>query len=114
MGSVTRPDSEKRDMQRLRVGFPVQYHYEGDTGRGLVLDVSNGGALVDDPSLDVPSGRDITMHLQLGTSTIEMSARVVRPTAKGFAVRFKSSDVRLQGLLEIMISRQGPTSDEID
>jgi hypothetical protein len=114
MGSATRPESEKRDMERVQVGFPAEYHHAGGSGRGLVRDVSNGGALVDDPSLEVPLGDEITMHLQLGTSTIEMQARVVRPTATGFAVRFESSDVRLQGLLEIMISRRGPTSDEID
>jgi hypothetical protein len=113
LGSVPGPESEKRDKQRVHVGFPVRYGHAGRTGRGQIVDVSDGGALVDDPSFKPPVDAKIRMRLQLGTSTIEMSARVVRPTSSGFAVRFDSADVRLQGLLEIMLSRRGPPSDEV-
>jgi hypothetical protein len=114
MGSEAGPESDQRDTERVPVGLPVQYEYRQRDGRGLIVDVSDGGALVENPSLDVPADVDVTLRLRLGASTIEMSARVVRPTDRGFAVRFESSDARLQGLLEILLSRQGPRSDEID
>ncbi len=114
MGSARSAAREKRKKARVQVGFPVEYKAGGTTGRGSVIDVSNLGAQVDRPTSPVSVGQEIQLRLQLGTSTIRMSGEVVRTTRKSFAVRFDAPDVRLQGLLEVMLSRRGPESDEID
>jgi hypothetical protein len=114
MASAPDESDDKRVKRRVDVGIPVDFDHAGEIGRGLITNVSNGGALIEHPSIQVPPGGAVAMQLRLGGSRIAAHGRVVRTVGTGFGVHFDSADSRLEELLEIAISRFGPESDEIE
>jgi len=73
--SAVRPAEERRRAVRVRPGpLRVRFHRACE---GVLVDISETGALVQLPSAPSPS-REVTMQLEWQEVTVSLSARVVR------------------------------------
>lgn len=73
--SDLRPAGEHRRFRRVRAGpLRVRLHR---TCEGILVDISESGALVQVPS-SMPPDRQVTVNLDIGDTPLQLSGRVVR------------------------------------
>ncbi|MCP4007802.1 MAG: PilZ domain-containing protein [bacterium] len=100
-------DEDKRKKPRIGVRFRTQYDVKRSVGSGLVMDISETGALIEgaDPML-IPGGRvRLKFSFYDDSLPVEVGAIVVRTTENGFGVKFSGLDQRHRALLAMAISK---------
>ena len=107
-------DNSGRKKQRINVRFGADYHGRRISGSGVVTNISESGALIDEAEPLLVSGGRIRLRFSFydGSLPIEIGAVVVRPTETGFAVRFTGLDARLRSLLAMAVAKLRNTSHE--
>ena len=80
----------RRAALRFQLRAPVEYREGAAQGDGVTWNVSTSGALIECASMQVEPGTELGLHASFfpGSFEVEIQARVVRVTDRGFAVRF--------------------------
>jgi c-di-GMP-binding flagellar brake protein YcgR len=75
-------------------------------GRGVLYDLSIGGARIDEAAPQMPAGTEIglTFALREDDSPIQIRGEVVRETPDGFGVKFTEVNEQLREWIELIIS----------
>ncbi len=101
--------SDETGRKKRRVGVRFRTRFEGRriVGTGVVTNISESGALIEEADPLLVSGGRIRLRFSFYDDSlpIEVGAVVVRPTDSGFAVRFSGMDARLRALLAMSISK---------
>ncbi len=109
MGSVPSAERrpERRDPQRFTLRIPVDYEISSSQGKGLLWDISTSGARVEQASLAVELGTEITLMLAFfpGATPVSLRGEIVRQTESGFALKFHPLEGRVQLLLNVALPR---------
>lgn len=110
------PDADRRDDTRFRRPAHVLYRSGDVEGKGILHDLSRGGARVEKATspLEIGARVDLTLSVRGDLFPVEITAAVSRRTETGFAVEFDESDSVLRGLLEPMIADLAVRDDEED
>ena len=107
-------DGNSRKKPRINVRFGTQFRGRRISGTGVVKNISESGALIENAEPLLVSGGRIRLRFSFydGSLPIEIGAVVVRPTDAGFGVRFTGLDARLRSLLAMSIAKmRGGTQD---
>ncbi len=109
MGSIPSAERrpERRDSQRYELRIPVDYQSSGRQGKGLLWDISASGARVEQASLSVELGTEVTLMLAFlpGATPVALRGEIVRQTESGFALKFLPLEGRVQLLLKVALPR---------
>ncbi len=98
---------ERREPQRYQLRIPVDYESSGRQGKGLLWDISTSGARVEQASLSVEPGTEITLMLAFfpGATPVSLPGEIVRQTESGFALKFLPLEGRVRLLLKVALPR---------
>lgn len=88
------PREEPRPARRFQLRIPVKYESEGQSGDGMLVDLSSSGALIEATNVPLSFGAmvDIGYTLESDEKPTELYGKVVRETDSGFAVEFVERD----------------------
>ncbi len=92
--SADPPRREPQPARRFQLRIPVTYEYKGQSGRGMLIDLSSSGALIEATNVPLSLGGmvDIGYTPEGDEKPTELYGKVVRETDSGFAVEFVERD----------------------
>ena len=109
MGSIATADGrlEGREPQRYQLRIPVEYQSSGGQGKGLLWDISTSGARIEQASVSLQVGTEITLMLAFfpGATPVSLRGEVVRQMESGFALKFLPLEGRVRLLLKVALPR---------
>ncbi len=109
MGSIPSADGrpQRREPQRYELRIPVDYQSSGSQGKGLLWDISTSGARIEQASVSMQLGTEITLMLAFlpGATPVSLRGEVIRQTESGFAVKFLPLEGRVRLLLKVALPR---------
>lgn len=99
--------AEARSKQRVDVRFAAVYRGRRIDGHGMVRNISESGALIQEAEPPLMAGGRITLDFSFFEDSlpVRVSATVVRETEAGFGVRFVGLDARMRSLLSMAIRK---------
>ena len=108
--------SNRRYKVRVRVYFQTEYSGRRTRGSGIILNISEGGALIGDAEPLLVAGGRIRLRFSFFEDSlpVEIPATVVRETPDGFAVQFAGLDARLKSLLTVAIAKAKRRLQELE
>jgi hypothetical protein len=88
------PQEDPRPARRFQLRIPVDYESDGQSGEGMLIDLSSSGALIEATNVPLRFGAlvDIGYTLEGDEKPTEIYGKVVRETDSGFAVEFVERD----------------------
>jgi hypothetical protein len=97
--------ANRRARPRLDLRFQVQFAGHRLSGAGVVINISEGGALIGSAEPRVPLGKRIRLRFAFFEDSlpVDIPGKVVRETPEGFAVQFSGLDERLKRLLSVAL-----------
>jgi hypothetical protein len=108
--------NESRQKERVEVQFSAEFRGRRVRGQGLVKNISESGALIDNADPLIMEGGRIRVRFSFFEDSvpIEIPAVVTRETPTGFGVRFSDMEPRLRRLLSVAISRAKSRIEELE
>jgi hypothetical protein len=100
-------EPSKRVKERVVMPVPVEFRGRRTRGRGVIRNISESGALIEDAEPLIVAGGRIRLRFAFFEDSlpVEIPATVVRETATGFGVQFAGLDARLRSVLALIIAR---------
>ena len=100
-------DIERARANRFEVPVQIKYSAGAVRGEGVLCNISSTGALIDEATLNLTLGTELTLELCFfgDSAPVEISAKVVRKVASGFALHFVKLDERLKKLLKVVLRK---------
>jgi hypothetical protein len=113
-GEESPEEPRRRAKERVAMPVPVEFRGRRTRGRGVIRNISESGALVEEADPLVVSGGRIRLRFAFFEDSlpVELPATVVRETPSGFAVQFAGLDARLRSVLALVIARIRSRADE--
>jgi hypothetical protein len=93
---------EKRRNFRVKTRFEILFSSRREEGTGVLADISESGALVENASLQPQPGGSIRVHIFLPNrpEPFELLGHVTRHTERGFAIEYEKLSSEVCRLLE--------------
>ena len=110
------PAQNRRRKLRIGVRFRAEFHGRRAQGGGVVLNISESGALIGEAQPLLVAGGRIRVRFSFleDSLPVELPAKVVRETEDGFAISFLDTEPRTKNLLRIAISRARRRIQELE
>ncbi len=98
---------EKRRNERFLTALNAHYSSGPEEGIGVLANISNSGALIEDSSVQPTVGSRVRIYVftepvdpLAPASPYELLGRVVRHSSSGFAIEYEDSDPEVRQLVE--------------
>jgi hypothetical protein len=98
------PTTDKRRTGRVRARFDALYSSGRQEGAGVLVDVSYGGARVENSSIRPEIGTQVRVYVFVQpVSPFELVGTVVRHSDSGFAIEYKDLDSEVRRLINEVV-----------